>query len=35
LDEIFETYKAMGWLPEQIVDQKEKQQYTEWLQKQK
>ena len=31
LDEIFETYKYMGWSPKKIEDPKEREQYAAWL----
>ena len=29
-EEIFETYKAMGWTPERIVDRQEREEYAAW-----
>jgi hypothetical protein len=29
--EIFETYKYMGWSPEEIEDRKEREEYAAWL----
>ena len=31
MEEIFETYKYMGWTPEMIRDPQEREEYAAWL----
>ena len=31
MEEIFETYKYMGWTPEKIKDPQEREEYAAWL----
>jgi hypothetical protein len=30
-EELFETYRDMGWKPEELTDAKYREEYAEWL----
>jgi len=32
-EEMFETFKYMGWKPEQLRDPKDQKEYADWLKK--